>query len=120
MSASIQVQEDQVAFRPVIDPRFLYDSSGSSLSRQLGTVREMLPTLDTVSAAGQQHIMRKVVAFIQAQAVRTCRNLSQRNQEMFAELLEHLTHESQRLLPDARAFIRRTESLLVFLGATSS
>jgi hypothetical protein len=117
MSASFQVQEIQAAFLPAIGARSWRDGSSASLSRQLGVVREMLPTLDTVSAAGQHHIMSKVVAFIEQQAAGVGRSLSRRNQEMFAELLEHLTHESQRLLPDVQVFTNRAESLLVFLGA---
>jgi hypothetical protein len=120
MNALINIEEAPVALRPAIDARLWRDGAGSSsLSRQLGIVREMLPTLDTVSAAGQKHIMGKVVAFIQAQAARACRDLSRRNQEMFAELLELLTHESRRLLPDVRIFSHRAESLLAFLGAVA-
>jgi hypothetical protein len=119
MSASFQVHEHESP-RPVVVPAFearSWRDHGSPLLRQLAVVREMLPTLDTVSAAGQQHLMGKVVAFIQEHSTSAYRSLSRRNQEMFAELLDRLRRESNRIAPDVQAFCHGAESLLVFLGA---
>jgi hypothetical protein len=75
----------------------------------------MLPTLETLTTAGQHHIMNKVVAFIDDQVDRMVRRASPGNQRMLAEQLVCLKRESDRLLPDVREFTRRAESLLALL-----
>lgn len=90
---------------------------GSPFSRQLTVIPGMLSTLDTLSAAGQHHVMGKVVSFLKDQVGRAGRGLSIRNQRSFEELLGHLTRESERLSPDIRTFSRHAEALMSLLAA---
>ena len=77
----------------------------------------MISALDTQTTAGQRHSMSKVVSFIEGQAGRIRGGLSAGNQRMFADLLGHLTRESERLLPDVRTFSDRAHGLVSLLGA---
>ena len=77
----------------------------------------MLPTLDTLTAAGQHNVMTKIVTFTREHVDRAHHGLSARNRRMYAELLGHLTHESERLSPDILAFSDWCESLLALLAA---
>lgn len=79
----------------------------------------MLPTLNTLTAAGQHNVMSKIVAFTRGQVDRPRPGLSAHNRRMFAELLGHLTHESERLSPDILAFSDWAESLLTLLAAVA-
>ena len=90
---------------------------GLNFATQVSVVRQMLPTLQTLTAAGQQNIMSKIVTFTRDQAERARHGLSARNRRMLAELLGHLTHESERLSPGILAFSRRAESLLALIAA---
>ena len=92
---------------------------GSSFARQVAVIPGMLSSLDSLSTAGQCYIMAKVVAFIQQQAGRVARGLNLQNQRVFAELVAQLQRESDRVMPDARAFARRAESLLALLSTIS-
>jgi len=43
----------------------------TSLAEKLATIRQMLTTLDTVTIAGQRHLMTKVLAFVDGQVQRS-------------------------------------------------
>lgn len=89
------------------------------LSPEIGVVREMLSTLDKLTAAGQQYVMCKVIAFLRDQVARARGGVSQRNQRALAELLEQLTRESERRWPDPIGFSHRAESLVVLLATVA-
>jgi hypothetical protein len=93
-----------------------HGNNSTSLSRLLGVVPGMLSSLDTLTAAGQHHVMSKIVTFLQDQATHATHRVSHGNQRAFAELLGHLTCESERLLPDVRAFSRRAEGVVALLA----
>ena len=89
----------------------------SSFSRQLAVIAGMLSTLDTLTNAGQRHMMNKVVSFLKEQTGRVGRRLSLRNQRAFADLLDHLTRDSERLLPDVCPFSHHADGLVALLAA---
>ena len=60
------------------------------LRRQLSTIREMLTSVDTLTIAGQQHVMVKVVGFIRGRAGEALRRVGRNNQQTAADLLENL------------------------------
>jgi hypothetical protein len=82
---------------------------------ELAVVREMLATLDTLTTAGQQHTMAKLVGFIQDRSIRVLPGISSRNRERVAELLAHLERECHRALPDVRSFSDRADRVVTLL-----
>jgi hypothetical protein len=99
--------------------RTQHSTGDLSLRRQLSTVREMLASLETLTIAGRQNLMIKVVAFIRGRGGEALERVGQNNQGTAAALLEHLAVESERRLPDARAFGPRAESLVALLAAVA-
>lgn len=89
------------------------------LHRQLSAIREMLASLETLTIAGQQNVMMKVVAFIRGRAGEALARVGRHNQRTAADLLQHLAVESERPLPDARLFGPRAESLVALLAAVA-
>jgi hypothetical protein len=79
----------------------------------------MLTSLDTLTIAGQQHVMVKVIAFIRRSAGEALGRVGQKNQRTATNLLEHLALESVRPLPDVRLFGPRAESLVALLAAVA-
>jgi hypothetical protein len=98
-------------------PARVRGNDSPSLSWQPSVIRGMLSTLDTLTAAGQHHVMSKIIRYLGHEATHARRSLSHGNQHAFAELLGHLTEESERLWPDIRAFSRRVEGLMALLAA---
>jgi len=86
------------------------------LQRQLATVREMVASLDTLTLAGQRHLMAKVVTFMRDHGLVALRQVGRNDQRTAAELLEHLSVESERRLPDAGAFGPCAETLVELLA----
>jgi len=96
------------------------DGAGrSAFPRELAVIREMLWALDTLTIPGQRHDMTKVVQFIEGHGKRVLRAQNPRNQRAFAQLLEHLASECERLSPDTRSFALGAENLLTLLAATA-
>ncbi|HLK92073.1 MAG TPA: hypothetical protein VKZ18_19430 [Polyangia bacterium] len=87
------------------------------LSPLFSVIREMLGTLETLTTAGQQHDMCKVVAFMTDEIRRVSPRLSRRNQLTLADLVAQLERQTQRRLPDLQAFALGTENLISLLGA---
>ena len=83
----------------------------------LSVIREMLVMLDSLTIAGQRHLMEKVVHFVEEQVPRLAASVSRRNHAAVATILEELHRESERLVPDVAAFSRGAESLLALLAA---
>lgn len=84
---------------------------------QLGVIREMLSVLDTLTAAGQQHVMSKVVCFMRGQVGRASPKWNAGHHRSAAEILGHLEHETSRMMPDVPAFTTRAEFLMALLAA---
>ena len=104
---------------PYSPPRRQQSIDEVSLRRQLSTIREMLATLDTLTNAGQQNLMMKVVAFIRGRGGEALGRVGKNNQRTAADLLEHLAVEAERPLPDARAFGPQADSLVALLAAVA-
>ena len=88
-----------------------------ALIDQLAVVRGMLATLDSLTAAGQHHVMSKVIGFVDDQSRRALGGMSPRNRRAFMELLAHLRRESDRISSDITNFVRRAEALIALLAA---
>jgi hypothetical protein len=87
------------------------------LAQQLSIIREMLATLDTLTIAGQRHVMEKVVGFVDTKTRALAARMSSRNRVTLLDLLMQLRKESQRLVPDPVPFTRHAENLITLLAA---
>ena len=87
------------------------------LARQLSVIREMLGMLDTLTIAGQRHVMEKVVSFVDTCARAPAVRPTPGHRETLFELVLQLRKESERLVPDSLRFAERAEDLIALLGA---
>lgn len=83
----------------------------------LTVIREMLLMLDSLTIAGQRHLMEKVVRFVEQQLPRARSCLSRRNHGAVESIVKQLRFESERVVPDVCAFSRGAQSLLALLVA---
>jgi len=74
--------------------------------RRLEAVREILRALETATAAGQQHLMMKVLGLLRREAPTGDQWMNDHEWNKIAAGLEVLAHEANRLAPDADAFKR--------------
>ena len=84
---------------------------------EIAVIREMLATFESLTVAGQRHVMEKVVSFVDARARGAAGRMSHRNRVTLSELLTQLQKESQRMMPDPCGFARRAENLIALLDA---
>lgn len=75
-------------------------------ARRLDAVREILRALETATAAGQQHLMMKVLGLLRREAPASDHWMDDVTWNKIAAGLEALAHEANRLAPDADAFKR--------------
>jgi len=87
----------------------------NGLLAQLPVIHEMLGMLDTLTIAGQQHVMEKVVDFVDSKTRAVAPRMGDRNRVTLFDLLRRLREESQRLVPDPLRFTRHAESLITLL-----
>jgi hypothetical protein len=80
-----------------------------STQPHLGLVVEMLDTLDTLTVAGQRHVMGKVLRLLSPASGRSARRID--------GLLADMGREAGRMAPTAATFRRRAEEVLVALAA---
>lgn len=85
--------------------------------RQLSVIREMLGTLDTLTIAGQHHLMDKVIDFVEGQVRNAAPRLSARNRAVLMDLMTQLRNESDHLFPDSAQFAQSAENLVSLLVA---
>ena len=83
----------------------------------LTVIREMLLMLDSLTIAGQRHLMEKVVHFVRDQLPKVAARFGRRNLSGIEALVKQLQRESDRLVPDVSAFSRGAEALLALLVA---
>jgi hypothetical protein len=83
----------------------------------LTVIREMLLMLDSLTIAGQRHLMEKVVRFVEDQLPRVRAGVGRRNLTGIESIVKQLQRESDRLVPDVAAFSRGAEALLALLVA---
>jgi hypothetical protein len=111
MQAESTVMETQQSFTgsQVVDAPLV--------AARVATIREMLASLDTLTNAGQQYLMNRVVDFVGAQVQQACRRASGGNRRMLLEQLDVIKREAGRRLPSVPAFRPRAENLLRLLNA---
>ncbi len=83
----------------------------------LTVIREMLLMLDSLTIAGQRHLMEKVVHFVEGRLPGVTTSLGRRNAGAIEAIVTQLRRESDRLVPDVTAFSRGAETLLALLVA---
>lgn len=79
---------------------------------RLAVAREMLVTLETLTNAGQRHLMAKVVTFIEGHIATAAR---ERLRAAALQILTQLKRESERPSPDVAAFRSHAETLIALL-----
>ena len=84
---------------PGIPVDLLRTDERASLSWQVSVLGDMVATLDTLTAAGQQHVMGKVLAVVRDQVQRAAPMVSRREREILAGLVQEMEHESDRVSP---------------------
>jgi hypothetical protein len=82
----------------------------------IDTVREMLSILETLTIAGQHHIMEKVIGFAEVRIAREVRRGSGTSRRGLWEQLDCLRREADHIVPDVASFARRAESLMALLA----
>jgi hypothetical protein len=87
-----------------------------ALAWQLAVMREMIATLDTLTLAGRQHLMGKIVSIIRNHVESLRDDFGRRNRKAAVEVLERLTREADCPVADVRAFSRGAESLVALLA----
>jgi hypothetical protein len=86
-----------------------------SIVQQFEVIREMLSSLETLTAAGQSHSIGKILAFIRARLRESDPLLGRSNRETVGDLLDQLAHEAGRPWPNLGDVRKRTECLLALL-----
>jgi hypothetical protein len=87
----------------------------SASPSRLAIAREMLVTLETLTNAGQRHLMAKVVSFIQGHVAPAGPGARERQRAAALQILTKLTRESERRSPDVASFRAHAEALLALL-----
>ena len=101
---------------PGIPVDVLRTDERASLSWQVSVLGDMVATLDTLTTAGQHHVIGKVVAVIRAQVQRAAPLVSRREREVLAGLVEEMARQSDRVSPDLSVFTPRAERLIGLLS----
>ena len=83
----------------------------------LATIREMIGGLDSLTMAGQRHMMGKVVTALRDHVTQKPRAPSERNRRALVDHLGQLTLESAGHWPDVRGFSQRVEDLVALLSS---
>ncbi len=81
----------------------------------VATIRQMLATLETVTNAGQIHLMNKLLAIIGDHVERALGRGGPRNDGMLREQLTLLKREADRSAPSTPAFVNRAEGLIALV-----
>jgi hypothetical protein len=89
-----------------VSPTALTAAAPAGLDGALAAIDEMLDRLETVTHAGQQHLMAKIVSVLTAHPVIASGG------PVAAARIERLRQESQKTAPDFSSFARATRALL--------
>jgi hypothetical protein len=74
-------------------------------------IKPLLGDLETATTAGQRYVMGKVVAQLREAAAGAERHLADIQRHTIRNTLEQLARESERLLPNADAFVQSARKL---------
>jgi hypothetical protein len=86
-------------------------------TEQLETIQEMLGSMETQTVPGIRYTMDKVLGFLRKQIRSEQFVVSPRNRRIVAQQVDQLTREAERMVPDARLFADRADTLVVLLLA---
>jgi hypothetical protein len=92
-------------------------SERALLVGQFSVIREMLGNLETVTIAGQHHVIDKVIAFVDARVRHAATRTNRLNRATLMDLMAHLRNESDCRFPDSTRFAQRAENLISLLVA---
>ena len=84
--------------------------------RRLDAVREILRALETATAAGQQHLMMKVLGLLRREAPARDHWVGDQQWSKIAAALDALAREAARLSPDSGAFARQAAAVAAALS----
>ena len=101
---------------PAIPADLLRTDDRASLLWQVSVLGDMVATLDTLTTAGQHHVIGKVVAIIRDQVQRAAPLVSRREREILDGLVEEMKQQSDRVSPDLSVFTPRAERLIGLLA----
>lgn len=101
---------DLAAIRPVA-PLLAPPTSPS----RLAIAREMLETLETLTNAGQRHLMAKVVALVEGHIATATPGARERPRAAALQVLTQLKRESERPSPEVSSFRAHAETLIALL-----
>jgi hypothetical protein len=87
--------------------RFTTTTDRAGHERRLHAVREILSALETATAAGQQHLMMKVLGLLRHEAPAPDQWVADQQWQKIAGALDALAQEASRLAPDAGVFRRQ-------------
>lgn|SRR5665213_841596 len=113
---SLRMSASTRAPRMPVDFRRQGGGDRASLSWQVAVIGDMLATLETLTTAGQHHLMGKVVAVVRDQVLRAATLVSRPDRATLARLVEDLERESDRRSPDLSVFTPRAERLIKILA----
>jgi hypothetical protein len=86
---------------------------------ELAVAREMIGSLETLTSAGQRHMMAKILSLLRGQVGSCPRVGGYRNRPALSDLEDRLGQEAARLWPDVTGFSRCAESLVGLLTAVA-
>jgi hypothetical protein len=86
-------------------------TESAASGQRLDAVREILRALETATAAGQQHLMMKVLGLLRREAPAPDNWVGDQQWSKIAGALDELAQEASRLAPDAGAFKRQATAV---------
>lgn len=89
--------------------------ASATAPNRLAIAGEMLVTLETLTNAGQRHLMAKVVTLIEGHIGTAALAARDRQRVAALQLLSQLKRECERPSPDLAAFRRHAETLIALL-----
>jgi len=88
-----------------------------SLMDRIAVLEHVLSMLDTLTAAGQRHMMKRIATFVQQQAASAAGRLGDRTLRELLELVVALDRAGEMGAPDVGAFTVRAKSAFARLLA---
>ena len=93
--------------------------SAPNLTAQVAVIPQMLSSLDSLSPAGKQYVMGKIVTFLRDWLVRGRHTVGHRNQHALGDLIRQLDRQAGSPWPDTDVFRSRADSFLRLLVAVA-
>jgi len=91
----------------------------AQLRQQLRIIQDMLKDLEEQTVVGRRHTMHKLIAVLRDHIGRGLFRTGPRNLQVLLEMVDKLTREAARPLPEVRQFRDHAEPLVALLMATT-